>query len=105
LQYEKNEKDKDLSNIKRLEWLEDRINTFKQQQTVYQNKIFFVDIKRIDNFSTYICTVMDENNNVLGTQEITLINKKTSNGGYSLVINNGTQVFNYNEEGISPCED
>lgn len=105
LQYEKNEKDKDLSNIQRLEWLEDKINTFKQQQTVYQNKIFFVDIKRIDNFSTFICTAMDENSNVLGTQEITLINKKTSNGGYSLVINNGTQVFNYNEEGISPCED
>lgn len=95
---------KTTTNIEKLNELEEEISTY-HQQIVYQNKIFFVDISKIDNFSTFVCTVKDENQNVLGSQEITLINKKTTNGGYSLVINNGTQVFNYNEQGVSPCED
>jgi hypothetical protein len=71
---------------------------------IYQNYIYNVNIKKIVNFNTFVCTVLDNESNVIGSKEITLINNSTSNGGYTLTINNGKQTFNYNEEGISPCK-
>ena len=84
--------------------LKERLQYYKTKQYVYQNILHNVNIKKIVNFSTYVCTVIDSQSNVIGSKEITLVNKTTSNGGYTLVINNGKQVFNYNEQGVSPCD-
>lgn len=61
-------------------------------------------IQEIIGFNKISCTVTTQQSEVIGTAEITLVNKKTSDGGFKLVIVNGQQVFNYNEQGISPCK-
>jgi len=38
----------------------------------------------------------------LGTASLTLTNILNDEGNYSLVINNGSAVFQYNENGIAP---
>lgn len=62
------------------------------------------DVQKIIGFNKFSCTVTDKNFNLIGTAEITLVNKKTSDGGFKLIIENGQQVFNYNEQGVSPCK-
>lgn len=80
------------------------IQTYQQTEIIHANYIYHVNIKKIVNFSTFVCTVLDSQSNVIGSKEITLINNSLSNGGYSLIINNGKQSFNYDEQGISPCK-
>ena len=94
-----NEKNIDVYNK-----LKNQIKTWNKTEIVYQNFIYHVNIKNIVNFSTFICTVIDKNANVIGSAEITLTNKSSSNGGYFLRLNNGKQVFNYNQQGLSPCK-
>ena len=70
-------------------------------------KIENVSIAIATSFITYECTVYyydnDAKQNVrLGSAEITLINGIPQNE-YTLVINNGTQVFKYDEYGVSPA--
>lgn len=62
------------------------------------------DVQKIIGFNKFSCTVTDNQFNSIGTTEITLVNKKTSDGGFKLIIENGQQVFNYNEQGVSPCK-
>ena len=92
------------TNINRYNTLASELNNLNKTQIVYNNQIINLNIKQITNFSTFICSVFDKNNNLIGSDSITIVNKLNSNGGYSLVINNGTQVFNYNEDGVSPCK-
>jgi len=51
------------------------------------------DVRNIIGFNTISCTVCTEIKgklgDVIGTAEITLVNKKTSDGGFTLLINNG----------------
>lgn len=61
-----------------------------------------VDISSIDEFNIYQCSVY-KNNFFIGSAEITLLNKKGTEGTYNLVIDNGTQTFVYNEDGVSPA--
>lgn len=61
-----------------------------------------VDISSIDDFNIYQCSVYKDNF-FIGSAEITLLNKKGTEGTYNLVINNGTRAYIYNEEGISPA--
>lgn len=67
------------------------------------NKITY-DVQKIIGFNRFTCTITDNNYNLIGSGQITLVNKKTSDGGYILNITNGQQVFNYNEQGVSPCK-
>lgn len=68
---------------------------------VEKNKLFKVLISSITNFCTYKCSVY--NNGVfLGTGSIILYNGLETEDIYSLIINNGTQVFKYNEAGVAP---
>ena len=68
---------------------------------IEKNKIFNINLKNITYFTTYKCSVF-RNDVFIGTTSITIINDITSNLTYSLVINNGDQVFKYNEAGIAP---
>lgn len=62
------------------------------------------NVKDIIGFNVFSCTAITPQNNVVGSASITLVNKKTSDGGFSLIINNGKQVFSYDEQGVSPCK-
>lgn len=74
----------------------------KFNMRVEGNRIYHVDISQITNFSTYSCTVYS-GNTYIGTTSIVLVNKLLPEGSYSLIINNGTHIYKYNENGISPA--
>lgn len=74
-------------------------------QRVKGNKIFDVQIKNITSFGTFKCSVFkqeDQERVYLGTAAITLTNSLTEQGEYSVIINNGSVVFQYDEEGDAP---
>lgn len=68
---------------------------------VEQNKLINVQVKEINNFATYKCSVFI-GESCLGTGTITLLNTLKTENGYDILIKNGTQVFKYNENGVSP---
>ena len=61
-----------------------------------------VDISQARYFITYSCSIWDENDVFLGSAAITLNNEEVK-GEYKLVLNNSTQVFKYDAQGISPA--
>lgn len=67
-----------------------------------------VNISKITNFGTFKCSVYRKKQNsnddpfCLGTCSITLKNALKGENLYSLVINNGTKVFQYDENGVAP---
>ena len=69
---------------------------------IEQNKLHHLKISTITNFSTYKCSVY-YNGVFIGTSSIIITNSLKNQSGYSLVLNNGNQVFKYNENGISPA--
>lgn len=60
-----------------------------------------VKISKITSFGIFKCSVYKEEK-YLGTAAITLTNSLESEGTYSLVINNGSTAYQYNENGIAP---
>lgn len=71
-------------------------------QIVNKNKIYNVQIRNITNFGIFKCAVCTNNDIYLGTASIKLVNSLKTEGSYSLVINNGSVVFQYNENGVAP---
>ena len=60
-----------------------------------------VQIREIVGFSTFKCSVF--NNGVfIGSSSIVIRNNLGTEGTYSLIINNGSKTFKYDEMGISP---
>lgn len=82
--------------------LQNNVKAFNSIQRVEGNKIYNVQINDITDSRTFKCTVVNENGILLGTPSITLENTLSGEDLYSLVINNGTQVFQYNENGVAP---
>lgn len=63
-----------------------------------------VSVKDIINFITYKCSIFAQETGLLiGTASIKLINSLNDENRYYIVINNGTQVFKYNTNGVSPA--
>ena len=77
------------------------IKNYDTIMRVEGNKLHKVQISSITNFATYKCAVYYQGS-YIGTGSIVLSNRLDTDGGYSLVINNGQQVFKYNEDGVSP---
>ena len=80
--------------------------TNSSEYIINENKIINLNIKNITRFTTYKCAVFTKQNhgdNFLGTASITLSNLLQSSGFYTLIINNGSQVFKYNTFGVSPA--
>lgn len=65
------------------------------------NKIY-IEAKDITNLSVYKCSVSYKGV-YQGTASITLKNSLESSDDYTLIINNGVQVFKYDVNGISPA--
>ena len=61
-----------------------------------------VNASDIVESAKYECTVYYEDE-LYGTAAITLYNSLTMEGSYHIEIENGTQVFKYNEDGVSPA--
>ena len=51
----------------------------------------------------YKCSVY-YNGEYVGTESIVLYNNKSNNQDYFIELINGTQIFKYNENGLSPCD-
>ena len=82
--------------------LELNVKAFDFIQRVDGNKIYDVQINNITSFGTFKCSVYDDNDTYLGTTSILLTNTLEGEDLYSLVINNGSAVFQYNENGVAP---
>ena len=80
---------------------ENTVKAYDFIQRVDRNKIYDVQISNITSFGTFKCSVYD-GAHFLGTASITLTNTLEGEDLYSLVINNGSAVFQYNENGIAP---
>ena len=108
--------------VERLEWLQNQIaigkkfanaeaeelnkrkkavKAFDSIQRVEKNQIHKVQINTITNLAIFKCSVYD-GNKYLGTASITLTNSLKGEDLYSLVINNSSVVFQYNEYGVAP---
>lgn len=72
--------------------------------TVLDSHTNSIQVKASDivEFAIYECTVYYEDE-LYGTASITLYNSLTMEGSYHIEIENGTQVFKYNEDGVSPA--
>lgn len=91
----------DLSGVTYQWTLADKNNKITQldcTSQVYQN----FPIKLIKNSGRVICTAI-EGNQYIGTGSINLINSLEIEGNYTVQIINGTQIFKYNIDGISPA--
>lgn len=68
-----------------------------------------LQIKTITNFSNYSCSVFridgDNKETFIGNASIKITNTFEEKRGYSLVIHNGTQIFKYDEKGVSPTHE
>lgn len=73
-------------------------------QRVQGNKIYNVQINQIVHYSIFKCSVYSPKGSTtqIGSASITLTNELNVELNYILMINNGSQVFNYNEYGVSP---
>lgn len=74
-----------------------------EDYNIDKNKINNLPINIIVNHSTYKCTVFLNGVNI-GVGAITINNSLEGGNSYSLIINNGSQVFKYNEQGVSPAD-
>lgn len=85
-----------------LSQLQKEVDSYKNTQIVHSNQILNVQIKEIANFALYKCSVYN-GNIFLGTANIKLVNSLNNNSGYTLIINNGSNVYQYDEYGVSPA--
>lgn len=73
---------------------------------IVQNIIEKIPIKNINNNLTYSCSAYRaKDSQFLGSASVTLFNNLTIEGSYSLVINQGSRVFKYNQSGLSPASE
>lgn len=77
------------------------VKAFDSIQRVEKNQIHKVQINTITNLAIFKCSVYD-GSKYLGTASITLTNSLKGEDLYSLVINNSSVVFQYNEYGVAP---
>ena len=77
------------------------IDKYEYIMRVEDNKIHNLKISSITNFSTYKCSVY-KSGIFIGTAFIIITNTEETNPNYTLIIDNGSQIFKYNEKGISP---
>ena len=81
---------------------ETAVKAFDFIQRVQDNKVYDVQINNITSFGTFKCSVYNDKDTYLGTTSLTLTNTLDGEDLYSLVINNGSAVFQYNENGVAP---
>lgn len=70
---------------------------------IEKNVIHNLLLSMVVSFSTFKCFVY-RNNTYVGKASISIVNSRSvAQNTYSLIIDNGNQIFKYNEDGISPA--
>ena len=92
----------EVTNKERLEQLRQELDKYDTITRVDKNKVYKINVNTITAFSTYSCTVY-YNDVYIGTASIVLKNTLEAEGVYSLVINDGSYVYKYSADGISPA--
>ena len=79
-------------------------NNLLSEVNTNTNKVKDINIRAIMNFVTYKCSVyLATDDSYLGTSSITLTNGELlEENEYTFILNNGVQVFKYDEDGVSP---
>lgn len=77
------------------------IEKYEYATRVEKNIVWNIDLRTISFFKTFKCSVF-RNSVFIGTASVVITNDLTTNLNYTLVINNGNQVFKYNEAGVAP---
>lgn len=81
----------------------DNYNRYLKDDRVQGNQYINFPIKSITGYSKITCGVIQGEDTYIGTDSIVLYNKIELQGSYSLSIDNGTQVFQYDGKGNSPA--
>ena len=89
------------ANAENIRTLNETIKKYDFIQRVEKNQIHDVQIRNITSFGTFKCSVFS-GELYIGTAQIALTNTLDGEGLYSLVINNGSAVYQYNENGVAP---
>lgn len=76
----------------------------QKDDLINKNQYINVKIGNIKNYAKITCGV-EKNGLYFGSASITLYNHMESKGEYNLQILNGSQVFQYDDDGISPCSE
>jgi len=67
------------------------------------NNTYSVQLGSIANFSKFTCSAFDDEENFVGKADIVITNSwDKEDNSYALVMENGDQIFKYNEKGIAP---
>ena len=84
----------------RYDELKDFTSNFEKSQRVEGNIIYNLNLYKIIDYTTFYCScfIGDE---LIGTAKIIIYNQAAALAGYNLVINNGDQVFLYDQNGMS----
>lgn len=83
----------------------DKYNLLSEYPDAKQNIIEKIKIRTIEDFITYKCAVYSVvTGNYIGIATAKITNGK-KDSSYNLVLNNGIQVFKYDENGISPTSE
>lgn len=77
------------------------IRMYENTMRIEDNHIYKLSINTITGFTTFKCSVY-KNGTLIGTASIIITNSLENNNEYKLIINNGNQVFKYNEKGTAP---
>lgn len=79
------------------------LHQYEKTMRVEDNVIYNLNLSTVTNFSIFSCAVYDSNDVYLGKGKIEIVNDINAGpNAYTLVVNNGDQVFKYNEQGVSP---
>ena len=87
-----------------LEEYKNEFEAFEKITRVDKNKIYKINTSEITNYMHYKCSVY-YNNEYIGTESIILYNTNSTNQDYFIQLVNGTQIFKYDENGVSPCDE
>lgn len=92
------------ANQSTLDSYSNHLKKYETIQRVEKGRIYKIDVSQITNFKTFKVSVFS-NGIYQGTASIVLTNSYEKENGYTLNINGGVQVFNYNAAGISPIHE
>ena len=92
------------ANQSTLDNYEQKLKLYETIQRVEKGRIYKIDVSQITNFKTFKVSVFS-NGIYQGTASIVLTNSYEKENGYTLNIDGGVQVFNYNAAGISPTHE
>jgi len=77
-------------------------NYDKNVMRIEGNKIYNIELGEIANFNKYTCSI-SSSGNFLGKSDIIITNSwDKEDNSYSMIMENGDQIFKYNENGIAP---